>query len=99
MPIQGFAGSKLFTADGVVGASGEPIRVYSIHIISGGTAGVVNLRDGTTVAGTIRVTETGVASTGKTIEYGEWGILFENGCFYDEDANVTSALITYAQEA
>jgi len=97
--MQGFTGSVLFTADGALPPSGQPVRIYNMHIISGGSAGVVSLRDGTTVADTIRITETGTASTGRTIEFGETGVLFENGCFYDEDANVTSTLITYATEA
>lgn len=98
MPIQGFAGSELLTADGAINSAGRKVRIFSMHIISGGTAGVVNLRDGDAVTDTIRVTETGAVNTGRTINFGEWGILFENGCFYDEDANVTSTLITYATE-
>ena len=96
--MQGFGGSVLFTADAVVSGSGVKVRIYSMHIISGATAGIVQLRDGTAVGGTIRIKETGSVNTGKTIEYGGVGVLFENGCFYDEDANVTSALITFAVE-
>lgn len=90
-------GNVLLTADGVVGTSGNPIRVFSIHIISGSTAGVVNLRNGTLVTDTIYLKHTGVASDGVTYNFAG-GVRFPDGCYYDEDANVTSSLIVYTEE-
>ena len=89
-------GDELFTADGQI-SDGHTVRIFSVHIISGGTAGVVNLRDGQDVSGTIRKTLTGTASDGKTFNFAG-GLRFENGCYYDEDANVTSANIVYTRE-
>ena len=90
-------GATTLTADGVLGQSGVPQRVYSVKILSGGTAGVVNLRDGTTVSGTIIDTLTGEASTTKTFNF-QGGQRFPNGCYYDEDANVTSTTIVHSSE-
>lgn len=89
------AGSQLVTADAAVGASGQAVRVFMIHIISAGTGAVVSLKSGTSTAGTARVTETGTASTGVTFVYGTQGLLFPSGCFVDVDANTTSVLVTY----
>ena len=97
--MQGVGGSQLVTADLAVGTSGKPIRVLSIHILSGGTGGVVKLRLGTAVTDTIWVQETGTANTGATFTYGKYGFLFSSGCFCDIDANVTSCLVEYWKEA
>lgn len=90
------AGTQLVTADIAVGRAGDACRVYSINIISGGTAAVVSLRNGSTVGGTIYITETGTISTGKTFDYGAYGFLFPSGCFVDVDANTTSVLVSYS---
>lgn len=92
------ASTQLVTADGILGVSGTPVRIFAIHILSsGGGASAVSLRSGTTVGGTVWVTETGTVSTGKTFSYGTQGILFPNGCFVDVDANTTSVAVTYCQ--
>ncbi len=90
------AGTQLITADGVVGAASVAVRIFAIHILSGAGGGaVVSLRSGAVVGGTIWVTETGTASTGKTFTYGLQGILFPSGCFVDVDTNTTSVAVTY----
>jgi hypothetical protein len=99
--FQNYAGSKnILNADGdsLIGEAGKATRIFAMHIISG-TAAVVSLRDGQTVSGTIYIKETGTANTGKTFTYGRFGMLFPDGCFLDLDANTTSALVSYAQEA
>lgn len=99
--MAGYVGSQLMTADGVVGVSGKPIRIYAIHVLSGATAGIVKLKAGTATGGTIRIQETcPVVSTGNLFNYGEDGVLFPTGCYYEEviDANVTSTLVSYSQE-
>lgn len=98
--MQGITGSQLVTADLAVGTSGKPIRVYAMHILSGGGGGgIAILRNGTTTGGTAYVQETGTTSTGKSFEYGRYGFLFPDGCFCDIDANVTSALVEFSKEA
>jgi len=91
------AGTKILTADGEATAANIPTRVFSIHIISGGTAGVVSLKNNG-ASGTIYVTETGSINTGKTIYFGTHGMLFPNGCYVDVDANTTSVLLSLRKE-
>jgi len=93
--VFGSPGTQLVTADGVIGRSGLPVRIYHIHIISGGGGGgVVNLRNGSVVGDTIWVSETGTVSVGTTFDYNE-GLLLPGGCFVDVDANVTSVAVTF----
>lgn len=92
------AGDQLVsTTDVALGVSGKPVRVYNISLLSGGTASVIALRDGTSASGTLRIQETGTISTGKTFDYGFHGHYFPNGCFVDVDANIVSAMISYSQ--
>jgi hypothetical protein len=89
------SGLQFLTADGVVGASGKPVRVYSIHIISsGGGAAAVSLVNGT-AAGTAVITETGTTSKGVTFSYGATGMPFPSGCFVDIDTNTTSVAVSF----
>lgn len=94
------SGSQAFTtSDVVIGTSGKPTRVFSINFVSGGTAGVILLRNGTSTAGTAYIREDGVISSGKTVSYGQTGVLFPAGCFLDVDTNVASGVVSYSQEA
>ena len=93
------AGSQFITADSAVGTSGKPTRVFAINFVSGATAGIVIIRNGTSTSGTAYVTENGVISSGKTVEYGTPGVLFPAGCYADVDVNVTALLVTYSQES
>ena len=98
--FQNFTGTQLVTADAAISAAGVPVRVFSIHILSGGGgAAIVSLRAGGTVGGTINVTETGTVSTGKTFNYGKYGLLFPTGCFCDVDANTTSCAVQFEKES
>ena len=90
-------GSKYLTADGIIGGSGLPVKIYSVTALSGGTAGKVVLRNGSTAAGTIYVNALcAVVSQTNTFNF-ESGTLFPDGCFFDKDANVTSVVVTYEQ--
>lgn len=89
-------GFSTVTSDQVIGTSGSPVCIYSMNLVSGGGgAGVVALRSGATVAGTVVIQENGVTSQGKTISYGEHGVVFPSGCFCDIDANVSFVTILY----
>jgi len=95
----GHPGTQLVTADGIVGRSGLPVRVYHVHINSGAAAGVVNLRNGSTVAATIWAICNGTgANQGNNVSFGECGILLPAGCYVDVDANVTSVAVTFSTE-
>ncbi len=82
------AGTFRITADGVLGPSGVPVRVYSIVVLSGaGGAAVVavcNGTDNTTKYDQIN----GTASKAVVREYRD-GLVFPNGCYIDLDANTT----------
>lgn len=92
-------GTQNITADGVLGTSGQPVRIYSVSLLSAASAGVVSLRAGTTVGGTIIVTLTGSAvSTTTVFNFEQIGLWFPTGCFVDIDANTTSVAISYVQE-
>lgn len=89
------SGTQLSTQDATVGTSGVAVRIFAMHIISGGVAGSVSLRNGTSDSATAYVTESGTVGTGTTFHYGTQGILFPAGCFIDLDANTTSVLVTF----
>lgn len=97
--IQNSGSQSFTTSDVVIGTSGKPTRVFSMNFVSGGTAGVILLRNGTSASATAFVREDGVISSGKTINYGQTGIFFPAGCFLDLDANVTAGVVSFAQES
>ena len=84
--------------DAAIGKSGKPTRVFAVNFLSGAAAGVLELRNGTSASDTLFVTENGVITSGKTVQYGTTGILFPAGCFLNIDANVTGGVISYSQE-
>lgn len=92
------SGSVQKTADAAVGPSGKPIRLFAVNMLSGGTAGQLVLRNGTADSDDIWVREVGTVNTGKTVSYGENGILFPAGCFYDDDSNFTWVTFQFAVE-
>lgn len=90
-------GIQTRTTDGVIGTSGSPIRVFWIHIISGGTASVLAVHNGTSASGTQILSLTGTASTGATFNFAG-GARFPAGCYLNVDANVTSVTVGYTEE-
>jgi len=94
----GYSGSVSKTADSAIGTSGKPIRLFAVNMLSGGTAGQLVLRNGTTASAAIWVREVGTVSTGKTVTYGTYGILFPAGCFYDDDSNFTGVTFQFIEE-
>lgn len=92
------SGSKRLAADGVIGQSGSPIRVYSAVILSGsGGAGTLVLRNGTADTGTVYVQEDGAAAS-KTKTYNFCGgLTFPDGCFFDKDTNIDAVVVNYEQ--
>lgn len=94
------SGSTRLTADGAVGPSGKPIRVFTAIILSGsGGAGELVLRNGAADTATAYVTEAGTAaSKTKTYTFGSNGILFPAGCFFDKDSNVDAVVVEFRSE-
>ncbi len=84
-------GYTFSNADAVVIASGVPVVVYGVNIVSGaGGFGRLILRNGTTTGGTAVITIDGTASKGTLFDFGGAGVVFPAGCFADMDANVTT---------
>ena len=89
----GYGGTKTLAADGVVGNSGKPFRLYSVTWLSGGTAGVLVLRNGAADTATAWITIAGTISRSVTQNF-EGGLLFDSGLFYDHDSNTTIAIFS-----
>lgn len=89
-------GSVRLTADGAVGTSGHPIRVYSAIMLSGsGGAGELVLRNGTADTGTLYFQEDGTAASHtKIYNFGE-GFVFPNGCYFDKDTNTDAVVVNF----
>lgn len=96
----GTSGTTRLTADGAVGTSGGRIRVFQVTMLAGaGGAGELVLRNGAAASGTVYVKEDGAAaSKTTTFEFGEEGMLFPGGCFFDKDTNTAAIVATYRVE-
>ena len=90
-------GNTRLTADGLVGTSGKPIRVYWVHLVSGATASTTTLKNGTGTGGTAYCQVDGVASSGVLLNFAG-GMRFPDGCYMDTDANISYAVIGYTEE-
>jgi len=94
------SGSTRLTANGVVGVSGKPVRVYSVTVMSGGTAGKSALYNGTAISGTPYIWAAGTANTSQTTNF-EGGVLFPSGCYADIDtvgSNTSSLLVEFSMQ-
>jgi len=89
------SGTQFFTAAGVVGASGKPVRVFNITVVSDGTAGVTTVRSGTSSGGTAWDIITGTISTGVNRNYGTQGRVFPSGCYIDADAHSVGVTVDF----
>lgn len=93
------AGSSRLTADGVLGVSGKPVRVFGFTMRSGaGGTGSVILYDGTTTGGTEKYKMVGNTDASADKVFATEGKHFPNGCYVDVDANVTYVDFDYLQE-
>lgn len=90
-------GSQRITADGVVGVSGKPTRLYCVSLISGASASVLSLLDGADATGNQLVSITGNANTGVVINFAG-GLRFPRGIYADVDGNISSATFVIDQE-
>lgn len=95
MASGGKHGSAYLTASGAVGVAGKPKMIYGVHIISGGTAGVLSLKNNGT-GGTLYLAGTGTINQGVTFNYSE-GFFFPTDCYCTVDGNTTSVLVSYEE--
>lgn len=90
-------GTVRLTEDSLVGTSGKPIRIFSIHLVSGGTLSTTTFKNGTSTSGTAWVQVDGLASSGVTLNFAG-GVRFPAGCYMDTDANISYCTVTYTEE-
>lgn len=92
------SGTKQLTGSGEVGIAGRPIRVYSMSVLSGGSAGSSTLKTNG-VSGTTLFTYTcPTVSVDNIYQFGTCGMLFPQGCYWTKDTNSTDAKFNYTQE-
>ena len=92
-----FTGSQHLTASGVIGTSGKPTRIFSLHIASTASAGYVKLRSGKDATGTEWYQKTGTANVGVTDNI-EGGMYFPNGCYAFLDGAMSYLTVQYYTE-
>ena len=90
-------GDTLVTTAAELYTAGKPVRLFNVHIISDGTAGIVTFYNNG-AGGTAYGKETGTINTGKTIDYGINGKLFPNGCYVSPDAHALTTLCSWRAE-
>ncbi len=90
-------GSTRLTADGVVGVSGSPTRIYSIIVKSGGTAAQVTIHNGTTGGADEFMQIDGTVNAAVITNFAG-GLFLPAGGFCNVDANTTYATILYTTE-
>lgn len=86
------------TTDGVIGISGQAIRLYGLQIQSGAAAGVVACHDGTSSSGNKILDVAGEPN--KTIPVPDIpaaGVYFPTGLYLDVNADVTAVIANYEQ--
>lgn len=88
-------GYQVAVADAAILSSGRAVVIYGVNVVSGGTAGVLVLRNGTTTGDTAVITVTGTINSGVIRSFGGNGVIFPNGCFADKDANVSSYTVFF----
>ena len=91
------AGTLRITADQVIGREDQPVRVYSVTLVSGGTGSTLSLNNGDAAGDTANKQIDGTANVAVTVNY-NGGALFTDGCFANVDANISYATIEYEVE-
>jgi len=103
MAIFAISGASRATSDQAIGPSGSPIRVYAAAIeVTGTVAGVFQLRNGTSSSATKHIEQTNDKGNGaaasKVVFFGDQGILFSAGCYYDHGTSNTAVVFQYSVE-
>lgn len=91
-------GVQRVTADTAIGVSGQPVRIYSVNLTSGGSNSSLLLRNGTSASAQENAEVNGTASLCVTANFAG-GLLFPLGCFADVDANISYATVVFSTEA
>lgn len=93
-------GTQTVGTSGVIGKSGDAVRVVSCQVTSGGTASVVTLFNGTSTGGTVYWQGTGtINQTTTPATFPAGGLYFPGGCFFSCDGNGTGGNVQFEQAA
>jgi len=103
MSIFAVSGAATATTDGAIGGIGDIIRVYAAAMqVTGTIAGVFQLRNGTSSSADVHVEQSNDRGNGaaasKVVFFGDQGILFSSGCFYDHGTSNTQVVFQYSTE-
>ena len=91
-------GFQKITADGVIGVSGKPIRLFGYTQLSAATgSGLVIFYNGSSASGTELFRRSGTANGTITVDFGASGMFFPAGLYLDIDADVTNVTANYVQ--
>lgn len=86
------------TTDGVIGISGQPVRVYGVQVQSTAIAGRAIFYNGTDATGDRLFDADGEPNATKNAtDVSPEGAYFPGGCFVDIDANTTAVIVRYEQ--
>jgi hypothetical protein len=72
-------------------------RIFHIHLISGGTATVLNIANGAGGTNYIQA-KAAVVSAGNNFDFGVHGMYFPNGAYATVDGNIVTAQVTCRAE-
>ena len=93
-------GTQQIVGDGdiAIGTSGKPVRIFSVELISGGTASTVILHNGVAIVSNDNYGQVdGIASQSVIVNYAG-GKRFPAGCFLQTDANTAFVTVVYTEE-
>lgn len=90
------ASTKQLTASGEVGIAGQPIRVYKIIALSGGTVGNSTFKSNGSSGTTLFTALCTAINTDNIFDVGGTkGMVFPLGCYWTKDANTTDVKVIY----
>ena len=104
MPYDDYSpGTKTMTAPGALGTSDTsgkcfPVRVFFATLNAAGTAGVLQLHNGTTTASTMVGRIYALANSSDIWECG-YGMLFTSGCYIHMTTGSMQVAVQYWQES
>lgn len=88
---------KRLSSSGVVGDSGLPVDVVGYTISSGGTAGVITIKNGTATTNTAAWADTAPTVSQENSKALAYPVRLNLGCYVSFDGNVTACTVFYRQ--
>lgn len=88
-------GSQFFTESGVIGSGTRPVQIYSITLLSGGTASTCSIKDNGS-SGNIYAQVDGIVGK-TTILNWAGGLRLPTNGYFTADGNIASAVVTFSE--